>query len=240
VGGYDRALIAEMLGELVYDDGYGFKSRSCYTVEAIKEQIDALGAAENAEASRIQTANRAATPAGGGDALDENGLLPCPFCYGGASLETDDGATAIHCAVCGTGQRWHSERADAIAAWNSRRLASAPAIVGDETLRVLAALGHEPKVSDNCTAHVVQPPSEDRPPGPANSPVWCVLKAGHEGPHRCSYGTRSFPFRSSDTVEFRETPTLCATCRTRWPCQEAQKALAAAPAQEPSNQGSAG
>lgn len=38
----DAKLIAEMLEALIYDDGYGVKSRSCYTVEAIKAQIDAL------------------------------------------------------------------------------------------------------------------------------------------------------------------------------------------------------
>jgi hypothetical protein len=41
---YDRELIADMLSEKVYDDGYGLKSQGCYTVEAIKEQIDRLNA----------------------------------------------------------------------------------------------------------------------------------------------------------------------------------------------------
>lgn len=63
---YDRQLIAEMLGDLVFDDGYGQKSRSCYTVEAIKEQHDALLAADSAAASRIRTT--ATPPAGGRDA----------------------------------------------------------------------------------------------------------------------------------------------------------------------------
>lgn len=42
---YDRELIADMLSEKVYDDGYGLKSQGCYTVEAITEQMKLLQAA---------------------------------------------------------------------------------------------------------------------------------------------------------------------------------------------------
>lgn len=62
---YDRELVADMLGELVYDEGYGMKSRSAYTVEAIEEQVRLLREADNAEAARVGTVSIATPPASG-------------------------------------------------------------------------------------------------------------------------------------------------------------------------------
>ena len=96
--------------------------------------------------------------------------------------------------------------------------------------QVLDALGHSPKVSGDCTARVVPLPPEKRPPGSGNPPIFCCLKAGHEGPHHCNHGGMTFPpfpFRASDEVEFREPITVCTKCGTRWPCPDAQKVTAA-------------
>lgn len=122
-----------------------------------------------------------------------------------------------------------------------RSIRARPLIFGDTHPQAapvhefLAALGHVPKVSDRCTASVKPTPPEDRLPGPQNPPIFCCLKAGHDGPHHCNNGGMtfpSFPFRSTDEVEFREPVTCCAKCRTSWPCPDARAALAqAAPAQ---------
>lgn len=50
---YDRSLIADMLGGLAYDDGFGMKAYGPYTLEAIKEQIDLLVQADNNEGAHI-------------------------------------------------------------------------------------------------------------------------------------------------------------------------------------------
>lgn len=98
----------------------------------------------------------------------------------------------------------------------------------DLVLKILAALGHTPKVSDDCTARVVHEYPAGRPPGPQNPPIFCCLKVGHEGPHRCNHGGMtfpSFPFRETDKVEFREPATYCSKCRTVWPCPDAKAAI---------------
>jgi hypothetical protein len=93
---------------------------------------------------------------------------------------------------------------------------------------ILDALGHTPKISDRCTAQVV--PAKINKPGPNNPPIWCCLKAGHEGAHKCNYGGMVLPapFRDSDEVEFREPVTLCTKCGTRWPCPDTKAVYAAA------------
>lgn len=141
------------------------------------------------------------------------------------------------CHASEDGKHSEMEESPGWCEWCSEQIAPNPVRAegkGAVALRAAAALGHEPKVSDRCTARVVPTPASERPPGPSNPPVWCCLKAGHEGPHRCDGGGMyaSLPFRKSDKVEFREPVTLCAKCRTKWPCPDAATlidALAAAP-----------
>lgn len=98
----------------------------------------------------------------------------------------------------------------------------------DVAIHVLATLGHMPKADDRCRARVVHKHPIGKPPGSGNPPIFCCLKAGHEGPHRCNQGDMSpwFPFRESDEVEFGEPITTCEKCRTAWPCADARAALA--------------
>lgn len=97
-----------------------------------------------------------------------------------------------------------------------------------DALRALAALGHSPVENTRCMASVNPSPPENRPPGPANPPMACCLKVGHEGPHRYSFGCGpSVPFRSADDVVFRVPFDTCTKCRTRWPCEDAQKVIGA-------------
>jgi hypothetical protein len=102
-----------------------------------------------------------------------------------------------------------------------------------EALRALAALGHEPKPNDRCTARVKSVPPEKRPPGPSNPPIWCCLPIGHDGAHRCNGGGAypSIPFRDTDEIEHRNGFETCSKCGTRWPCADAQKVITALTAQ---------
>jgi hypothetical protein len=74
-GEYDCELVADMLEGLVYDDGYGMKSRGPYTVEAIAEQARLLREADNRDAAGVHTALAASRPpeaaAAVGEATDD-------------------------------------------------------------------------------------------------------------------------------------------------------------------------
>jgi len=60
-----------------------------------------------------------------------NELKPCPFCGSSASVSTvDDEACSSHdvvpwyaagCHQCGAHMEWDSDKAEAIAAWNTRQ-----------------------------------------------------------------------------------------------------------------------
>lgn len=99
----------------------------------------------------------------------------------------------------------------------------------DAAAKALAALGHVRKPNERCTARYAEVPKEQRPPGPANAPVWCGLRAGHEGPHRCNHGgmTPSFVMRPGQTVMGDPLPDVCSKCGTRWPCPDAASVIAA-------------
>ena len=77
-----------------------------------------------ADAVEHASPERVVSPAASEDGLNDD-LLPCPFCGGGGSLDEDAGAWAVACTVCGIEQRWYTGgKADAITAWDTRRLAA--------------------------------------------------------------------------------------------------------------------
>jgi hypothetical protein len=89
---YDRELIAEMLGELFYDDGEKLHTRSRWTAAAIEEQARLLREADNAEAANIRTVDR--SPAVAGDGLPT--LPDLPKCWSGSPVTVtwaEDGET---------------------------------------------------------------------------------------------------------------------------------------------------
>jgi hypothetical protein len=89
---YDRELIAEMLGELFYDDGEKLHTRSRWTAAAIEEQARLLREADNAEAANIRTVDR--SPAVEGDGLPT--LPDLPKCWSGSPVTVtwaEDGET---------------------------------------------------------------------------------------------------------------------------------------------------
>lgn len=97
--------------------------------------------------------------------------------------------------------------------------------VSGEAEAILHRLGHVHQPDTHCRARVKPTPAHLRPPGPANPPMWCCLKEGHEGPHRFDHGGMhpSIPFRDTDEVEYRQ-PSCgdCAKCGEAWPCETAR------------------
>jgi hypothetical protein len=127
---YDRELIAEMLGELFYDDGEKLHTRSRWTAEAIAEQARLLREADNAEAANVGTVS--APPSVAGDA--------------GESFHND-------CALIEAVLKGYPDsiaKSDALVA--IRRLATAPAApgaaVGVDALEHLTDVVHEGAVAD--------------------------------------------------------------------------------------------
>lgn len=75
---------------------------------------------------------------------------------------------------------------------------------------------HRPMANPRCTARYGEP--DDPPPGPKSPPVFCVLTAGHEGPHRSQMGRQ---MGRTELITHIELPDVCASCGAKWPCPEA-------------------
>lgn len=91
-------------------------------------------------------------------------------------------------------------------------------------IKALSALGHISVESDLCTAREKHEKAiNGRPQSPSRS---CGLKAGHEGHHKHIYGTSQTPLRES-MVEHTHPIQKCKKCGAKWPCQDAEKVLAA-------------
>ncbi|QXE85993.1 hypothetical protein KP003_16760 [Geomonas nitrogeniifigens] len=108
--------------------------------------------------------------------------------------------------------------------------ASTPPTYAQGQEDTLTTLGHVRVPNTRCQARYKE--TEQRVSGPRNPPVWCDLKAGHEGPHRHVSGHRSFIMDRKHLIEMKPLPDLCAKCGTVWPCQDVQTVLRALPIKE--------
>jgi hypothetical protein len=95
----------------------------------------------------------------------------------------------------------------------------------DPAIIALEALGHVKVANTRCQARYKY--GLQSAPGPYNIPVWCDLEAGHEGLHKHCSGHRLVTMDREHLIEMIPLPDVCQKCGTRWPCQDAEKVLAA-------------
>lgn len=97
--------------------------------------------------------------------------------------------------------------------------------MNNPALKALEALGHIEVKSGHCTA-IEKGPDNPTPGRPKSIPSRCGLKAGHDGPHIHIYGTKRYPMRD-ELITHNEPIQICDKCGYKWPCQDAEKVLAA-------------
>lgn len=101
----------------------------------------------------------------------------------------------------------------------------------DPAIKALEALGHVKVPNTRCTARYKEHPNPA--PGPRSIPVWCDLKAGHDGPHKHCTGHHMTVMSRESLIEMKPLPDICQKCGTRWPCKDAEAVLNAFANPEP-------
>lgn len=103
----------------------------------------------------------------------------------------------------------------------------------DSATIALEALGHIRIKNERCTARYKNTPTTIY--GPRNIPVWCDLKAGHDGPHKHVTGHCFTVMDRESLVEMVPLPDICQKCGTRWPCKDAERVIDAFAMSQPAH-----
>lgn len=141
----------------------------------------------------------------------------CPGC--GVEFRHDPRITFEFCPDCGARLPESQEQQQGSQSI-LERMVSFPDAAGI----ALAALGHVRGVADRCTARYKDQPHVPRPQNP---PIWCDLRAGHEGPHQHATCRGWVIMDREQLIEMRTLPEVCQGCGTKWPCSIAEKIIKA-------------